>query len=50
LNCEITIQFPKSKWERKLLLFIAQALSLRMDQVDPTLLLPHLKWELQGTW
>ena len=50
LNCELTIQFPKSKWEGKLPQFIAQALSLRIDQVDPTLLLPHLKWELQGTW
>jgi hypothetical protein len=30
--------------------FIAQALSLRIDQVDSTLLLPHLKWELKGTW
>jgi hypothetical protein len=50
LNCELTIQFPKSKWEGKLPQFIAQALSLRIDQVDPTLLLPQLKWELQGTW
>lgn len=49
-NCELTIQFPKSKWEGKLPQFIAQALSLRIDQVDPTLLLPHLKWEFQGTW
>jgi uncharacterized YigZ family protein len=50
LNCELTIQFPKSKWDGKLPQFIAQALSLRTDQVDHTLLLPHLKWELQGTW
>lgn len=50
LSCEITIQFPKSKWDGKLTLFLAKALSLRTDQVDPTLLLPHLKWELQGTW
>ena len=50
LNCEITIQFPKSKWDGKLTIFLANALSLRTDQVDPTFLLPHLKWELQGTW
>lgn len=50
MNCELTIQFPKSKWEGKLPQFIAQALSLRIDQVDPTLLIPHLKWELKGTW
>lgn len=50
LSCEITIQFPKSKWDGKLTIFLAQALSLRTDQVDPILLLPHLKWELQGTW
>jgi uncharacterized YigZ family protein len=50
LNCELTIEFPKSKWDGKLVQFIAQALSLRIDQVNSTLLLPHLKWELKGTW
>jgi uncharacterized YigZ family protein len=50
LICEITIQFPKSKWDGKITIFLAHALSLRTDQVDPALLLPHLKWELQGTW
>lgn len=50
LECKLTIQFPQSKWKDKLLEFISNALSLRIDQVEPEALLSHLKWELVGTW
>jgi uncharacterized YigZ family protein len=50
LECKITIQFPQSKWKDKLPEFVSNALALRLDQVEPDALLPHLSWELIGTW
>jgi len=49
-DCKLTVQFPQSKWEGKLPEFLSQALSLRIDQIDPTALSPHLKWEKIGVW
>ena len=50
LECKITIQFPQSKWKDKLPEFVSNALALRLDQVEPDALLPHLSWKLIGTW
>lgn len=50
LLCELTIQFPKNKWQNKIPYFIALALSIREDQVNPIDLFPDLKWELVGSW
>jgi uncharacterized YigZ family protein len=50
INCKLTIQFPQSKWDGKLPEFLSFALSLRIDQVEPSALSPNITWEKIGTW